>query len=173
MLQILTNRLTPPAMLRLIMTTLAAAAFGTAVNADIYKHVDEEGNVSYSDVSAGIEVESVEVDESTNVFDPNDSALDVESDFMQQRLEDKREREKQAQLLSAWRKELKEAQRELKSALAAQSQGVMAEEGDFIGSANGGARPSASYFQKLKDLDKRVDKARDGLKKVKKSKPSF
>ncbi len=147
---------------------------GSAGAESIYKHVDEDGNVSFSDVTPGGSASEVElIEQNANIFDAEDSSIAEDSDFLQQRLEKKKELKEQAGKTNAWKTDLKAAQLELKLALQAQSNGVVAEEGDFIGSANGGARPSASYFKKLQELDERVDKARDRLTEVKKAKPRF
>ena len=155
-----------------IAAGLLVAIAPAAVQADIYKHVDAEGNVSYSDVATVSDRETVNIDDTgANVYRSDEGEQDGGSDFLQQRLEKKKEQEARAKKLEAWRKELRAAQQELKVALAAQAKGVIAEEGDFIGSANGGARPSASYFQKLKNLDSQVEKARRKVADIKKTRP--
>lgn len=142
--------------------------------AEIYKHTDANGNVSFSDTPQGksSEVVSIDADSKTsNVMDTSQEHSGDAQAFLERRQQKREAEATRARAIALWRKELKAAQQELRLAKQAKSAGVIAEEGDFIGSAGGGARPSPQYFQKLEDLDTRVASAEKRLTTVRYAKP--
>ncbi len=159
----------------IVAGTLLAACTSFA---EIYKHVDKNGNVTYSDVKPSSKneksVTTVAPDENTvNVFGSDEQAENqrASEDFFEKKQKLREKEASKAQALARWRKQLKAAQLELKMAKRARSEGVVAEEGDFVGVAGGGARPSASYFNKLEQLDANVVIAEQKLATIRHQKP--
>ena len=152
-------------------------ASGTSF-AEIYKHLDDDGNISYSDIKPSNTNEKaitkVAPDEANvNVFDSAEQSENQQAseDFFEKRQKIREEEANKAKALARWRKQLKAARLELKLAKQAKAAGVIAEEGDFVGSAGGGARPSANYFKKLEQLDANVLNAEEKLATVRHQKP--
>ena len=144
--------------------------------AEIFKHVDAAGNVTYSDVppvgNQADNVESIKAeDAAVNVFKPEVDESEASKAYKARKESARQEASAKAKMLAEWNKELKAAKRELSAAKKALSAGVVATEGDFVGSSNGGARPSASYFKKFEALETRVADAEKQLALVKRSKP--
>lgn len=150
----------------------------TAANAEIYKHVDKHGVVSYSDVkpahASDKSVSAITPSETaSNVFDSAEQSENqrASEDFFEKRQQVREEQAEKATALARWRKQLKAAQLELKLAKRAKNEGVIAGEGDFVGSVLGGARPSSSYFKKLEKLNANVVIAEQKLATVRHQKP--
>lgn len=146
------------------------------VIAEIFKHVDANGNVTYSDVppvdGQSKSVESIQAeDASVNVFKSQVDESEASEAFKTRRENARQEASARAKSLAAWNKELKAAKRELSAAKKALSVGVIATEGDFVGGSNGGARPSASYYKKFEALEARVADAEKQLALVKRARP--
>lgn len=147
-------------------------------NAEIYKHVDKHGVVSYSDIkpshASDKSVSEITPSETaSNVFDSAEQSENQQAseDFFEKRQQIREEQAEKAAALTRWRKQLKAAQLELKLAKRAKSEGVIAGEGDFVGSALGGARPSSSYFRKLEKLNANVVIAEQKLATIRHQKP--
>lgn len=165
------------ALLLLSLTTLPSTA-------EVYRVTDQDGNVEFTDqptpAAPADNVQAVEIDDANSSLSP-EAIEENQSEWLKKALE---EREKKAQAegqaaqnetpkdeLDAWKAELKAAKQALKEAKKAQKEGITASEGDFIGKAGGGVRPSEQYFKKLEALDQNVLDAKERLKQIKKSRP--
>jgi len=162
----------------LLTTSFACCVLSFTVNAEIYKHIDEQGHISYSDSkplhATESSLEKLSDDKHTaNIFDSSEQSKNMQASeaFFEKRLRQKEEQAKKAKAMTNWRKQLRAAQLELKLAKQAKKDGVVAEEGDFIARVGGGARPSANYFKKLEQLDANVVIAKQKLATIQHQKP--
>lgn len=150
--------------------------------AEIYRIIDEDGNVSFTDKpppSRADEAEPVDIDPNAQNSSMSSDAIEQnQPDWLKEALE-KREAEAAARQkaqpgaseMKEWRASLKSAKQRLREAESRQKQGLIATEGDFIGKAGGGVRPSQQYFEKLRKLDQDVVDAKDHLEAVRRAKP--
>ncbi len=175
---------TPARLLLASMATCLALSSNLAL-ADIYRVVDKDGNVTFTDqppengnaenIQGRID-EAVErnTTQSLKTQRENDPAWvkDAREEREKKAREDKKaEAEAFAAEKKAWQQKLEQAKNNLKEAKAAQKKGEEVIEGDFIGKAGGGARPSEQYYARQLMLEERVIQAEKALKEVKKSKP--
>ena len=72
-----------------------------------------------------------------------------------------------------WREQLKAARAAVKAAEIALEVGKEPGEGDFVGNAGGGARPSSDYLMRLETLEKDLADAKRDLRRIKQSKPGY
>jgi hypothetical protein len=140
--------------------------------AQIYKTVDKDGNVIFSDQPVDKDKsEVIEPDTSTNTIESEHSKEVSKSGWLQ-KLDARREAEKQA--YDEWYKEYAAARKELRKAEKALRNGKDPKEGDYVGFKTGrgtGVRPSDDYLKRVKRLEADVRVARRELKTVLKRKP--
>ena len=157
-------------------------------NAEIYRVIDADGNISFTDQppanldqrSNEFSSERITIDEkSKNTSLAPKAVNDNHPEWLREAQEKRKTNEQQQKAnrptkneIKAWKKTLLAAQQQLSQAKRALEQGVIASEGDFVGRAGGGGRPSAQYFEKLRMLEQNVTDAEKHLAAVKHTKPS-
>jgi len=166
------------------LATLWLTVGSIAAHAEIYRVVDKDGKVSYTDqppkngdaeniqhqVEEAVQRNSAQSLETQRENDP-DWVKKAREEREKQKVEQEKQQDDYATRRSAWKEALKQAKQNLKAAKLAQEQGKEAIEGDFIGKAGGGARPSEQYFNRQKMLAENVASAEKALKQVRKEKP--
>lgn len=173
----------------LLLTASLSIAISATVQAETYRIVDEQGRVTYTDKpptndSSDTNTSSVEKlpdnTENQNITPSLDTLAEDHPEWLkevheQRAAEAKAAREaKQLELSEQrkeWREQLKAARAAVKSAEIALEVGKELGEGDFVGNAGGGARPSSDYLMRLETLEKDLADAKRDLRRIKKSKP--
>ena len=152
--------------------------FASASNAQVYRVVDEQGNVTYTDQPApgSEQIEEVAPADEANVVDSPETVEQRTPDWIKANREERAEarqaaQEAYAEKLAQWRAQVDAAEATLAEAKAELVEGRELREGDYVGNAGGGARPSADYLQRIKMLELQVEEARDALRAVRRDKP--
>lgn len=174
---------------RVIAACLAVALlYSSPSSADIYRVIDAKGNISFTDQppanldqrSGEFSSESITVDEKSKNTSLAPEAVDDNHPEWLREAQEKRQAQEQQQKanrptkneINAWNQSLLAARQQLSQAKRALEQGVIASEGDFVGRAGGGGRPSEQYFEKLRALEQNVTDAETHLAAIKRAKPS-
>lgn len=161
----------------LIVLLLATIAGIPAGNAEMYKVVDAEGNVSFTDTppssKAQQDVETVKQLE-TNSMPSKTYKGELQEQF------EKRTTERQAQRKEAWDaydQKIKDAVAALKRAREALEKGKEIQDGDRMGIVSQGkqtgSRLSEQYLERIETLEQEVAKAKKNLRAVKKQRPTL
>ncbi len=129
----------------------------------VYKSVDEKGNVSYSEnPPAKNKAGKVQSTEELTI-DPNQNVMPAQPPLnlppLQTQQHDGGSSGADVDDIASARAALEEAEARFKAGSAAQP-------GDFIGRAGGGVGPSQQRLQRLQELQREVDAARERLKQV-------
>lgn len=156
-------------------------------SAAIYRVIDADGNISFTDRppvkldqrSDEFSSESITIDEkSKNTSLAPEVIEDNHPEWLRQAQEKRKAAEQQQKAnrptkneIKAWKQSLLAARQQLNQAKKALEQGVIASEGDFVGRAGGGGRPSEQYFEKLRALEQKVTDAEKHLAAIKRTKP--
>ena len=166
--------------------TLAIVAFTlmAAANAEVYRVVDAEGKITYTDnppENSHDLVEKVpETDPQQNITPTPESLLENQPEWLKEAQEKRaqatknKNRDKQIQYQQNkkdWQRSLKTAKANVKKAQLMLDIGSEPTEGDFVGNAGGGARPSSDYLKRLTLLEKNLADAKRHLLQVQRSKP--
>ena len=160
--------------LMLAGTMLIAAS---AANAQVYRIVDDEGNVTYTDTPPpGSTSEEVAPAEEANIVDSPETVEQRTPDWIKAKREERANaheeaREAHAEKMQRWREQVDAAEQALAKAEDELAEGRALREGDYVGNAGGGARPSADYLQRVQMLEQEVDAAREALKEARRDKP--
>lgn len=177
------NRL---ALLSMLFLFGLALLFTQTTQAEIYRVVDEDGNVSYTDQprpDEASEASSVEVDDDSNVSDSPKTIQDKEPAWVREAREERErnarkdddEEEEELDDYEQWKLDVKEARKAVREAKQNLEEGREPGEGDYVGyrSASGGsgARPSSEYLERVENLEKNVQQAERKLKKLLRNKP--
>ena len=171
-----------------LFIALCATVLGFAPTftlADIYRVVDENGNVTFTDqppenseaeniqqrIDEAVERNTAPSLETQRANDPN-WVKEVRDERQKKAEEEKNARAKAyAEEREKWEKAMEQAKRELEQAKQARKDGKEIKEGDYVGNASGGARPSEEYLQRQEKLEQDVISAKNALKALKKSRP--
>jgi hypothetical protein len=132
----------------------------------LYKTVDEQGKVTYSDEPpAGVtDAQEIEVkDDDMNVL----PSTHVQDQIEQQQRADKQAENRRAADNQDWQRRYEQAQADLAEAEKALKSAQEIQEGDTVGSAYGGARPNAEWIERLEQAETDVELRRVELDKVK------
>jgi len=166
--------------------TLAIVAFTlmAAANAEVYRVVDAEGKITFTDnppENSHDLVEKVpETDPQQNITPTPESLLENQPEWLKEAQEKRaqatknKNRDKQIQYQQNkkdWQRSLKTAKANVKKAQLMLDIGSEPTEGDFVGNAGGGARPSSDYLKRLTLLEKNLADAKRHLLQVQRSKP--
>lgn len=157
----------------------------TPAMAEIYRVVDDAGNVSYTDTPPPKNqaiVDEVPVDERPNIIDSSEEVAERNPEWVKEAERKRKDAEREARTESGdkalqksrmelWKDELKAAKEAVKMAERDLEEGSEAGEGDFIGKVGGGARPSSAYIQRVEFLEQALIEAKKNLKAVKARKP--
>ena len=159
------------------LLAIVAMALAPAASAQVYRIVDDEGNVTYTDTPpAGVESEEVAPADEANIVDSPDTVEERTPDWIKANREERAEaeeaaREAHAEKLDRWRDQVDAAEDALAKAEDELAEGRELREGDYVGNAGGGARPSADYLQRVRMLEQQVEDAREALKSIRRDKP--
>ena len=132
----------------------------------LYKTVDEQGRVTYSDEppAGATDVQEIEVkDGDMNVL----PSAGVQEQIEQQQRADQQANNRRRADNQDWQQRYEKAQADLIAAEKALESAQEIQEGDTVGSAFGGARPNAEWLERLERAESDVGLRRDELDKVK------
>lgn len=145
---------------------LLLISFGAFAATTLYKSVDEQGNISYSDAPPGDakDVEEIDIkDGDLNVL----PSKDVQDQIEQQQQQDKQAADRQRADNQDWQQRYEKAQAELTESQQTLESAREIQEGDTVGSAYGGARPNADWIERLERAEADVVDKQQHLDKVK------
>ena len=166
--------------------TLAVVIFSlmAAANAEVYRVVDADGKITFTDnppENTHDLIEKVpETDPQQNITPSPESLIEKQPEWLKEAQEKRaqatknNERDQQIQNQQDkkdWQRSLKAAKANVKEAQLMLEIGSEPTEGDFVGNAGGGARPSSDYLKRLTFLEKNLADAKRHLLKVQRSKP--
>jgi len=147
-----------------------------AISAPMYKVVDKDGNVSYTDTPPSGKTSDV----STPIEGKPLNVLEGSTDQNYQQSFERHASERQQQRDSAWQAyetAVQQAEQKLTAARKALEQGKVAGDGDFIGVFGSGhqtgVRPSDDYLARKQALKQAVTDAEAELNAIKKNKPQL
>ncbi len=171
--------LSTPSVIALMGATLILLSL--PLFAEVYRVVGPDGKITYTDQpSTTNEATTIEAlpenDPSQNVVLSPKTVLESNPDWIK---DAKEERTKKADAQQAknkdqynsWKDKIKAAKNAINQAANELEKGKEIVDGDFVGMTKGGARPSAEYLSRVRQLQKALTKAELNLKHVKKSKP--
>ena len=144
----------------LLMSSAAVAA------TTLYKSVDEQGNISYSDAPPGDarEVEEIDIKQGDMNVLPSE---DVQQQIDQQKQSDKQAADRQRADNKDWQQRYEQAEAELSAAQQTLESAREINEGDTVGSAFGGARPNADWIERLERAEAYVVDKQQQLDQIK------
>jgi len=165
--------------LAIMVFTLMASA-----SAEVYRVVDADGKITFTDhppenTDSLIEAVS-DTDPQQNITPTPESLIENQPEWLKEAQEKRAQetknnnRDKQIQNQQDkknWKRSLKAAKANLKEAELLLEIGKEPSEGDYVGNAGGGARPSSDYLKRLTLLEKNLADAKRHLIKVQRSKP--
>lgn len=151
-------------MKRLSMLFLLASCAAVA-QTTLYKSVDAQGNVTFSDTPPvdGAAADPIEISDTPANVLPSENIQEAMEE--QQQADQRAAREQQAarqdwnQRYATAKAELEEAEKNLASA-------QQIKEGDTVGSAFGGARPNQKWIENLEQAERDVEEKQAALDKV-------
>jgi len=140
----------------------------------LYKVVDEEGRVTYTDKppeeSDKAEVTEIPVNPNQNLIkSPSGKSAEQPNKELNQRVAEEKDKDQLAR--EEYEAKLTEAQKALKDAEQALEDGQAAQKGDWLGKKFGGTRPSPQRLERIERLENDIAKAKKHLQSVKKSRP--
>lgn len=145
----------------LLLLSLSALA-GTT----LYKSVDKQGNVTFSDAppADGSSAQQVEISsDNANVL-PSE---DVQEQIQQQQQADKQAADRESVARQDWQARYEKAQADLELAQRTLKDAKEIQEGDTVGSAFGGARPNAEWIERLEQAETDVELRQRELDSIK------
>ena len=166
-----------------IIAFMLTTMLTTTVNAEIYRVVDADGKVTFTDqppANSNDLIETVaDTDPQQNITPSPESLAEKHPEWLKEAQEKRAQAEKhkqrvqqsQQQSRQEWKRELNAAKANVKEAELMLEIGREPTEGDFVGNAGGGARPSSDYLKRLSFLEKNLADANRQLLKVQRSKP--
>ena len=165
--------------LAIMAFTLMASA-----SAEVYRVVDADGKITFTDhppENTNSLIEAVpDADPQQNITPTPESLIENQPEWLKEAQEKRAQetknnnRDKQIQNQQDkknWKRSLKAAKANLKEAELLLEIGKEPSEGDYVGNAGGGARPSSDYLKRLTLLEKNLADAKRHLIKVQRSKP--
>ena len=166
------------------LVAMMVLAVTAATSADVYRIVDADGNVTFTDQPPANSSDSIETvadtDPQQNVTPSPKSLAENQPEWLKEAQEKRdqaaKTQHREQQLQQQQKK--KDWKRALKAAKAAVSEAELVLEigrepgyGDFVGNAGGGARPSSDYLNRLNLIEKNYADAKRHLLKIQRSKP--
>ncbi len=151
----------------LLCSALVLSLCGGASAETVYRHVDAEGNVTYTSTppATGEKAEVIEVDTQSNVLSsertPELERLEEEE---RQRYWQRQQDTQREQVSRESEREAAEAR--LRRAREAREAGQALRPGDLMGRKDGGTRPSQQRTERLQRLDAEVKAAEEELERV-------
>lgn len=168
------------------LVLLISNTFVATLNAEVYKVIDSNGKVIYTDKPPqNIPEEQVEQLEAIKKDDANiiaspETVAGNDPEWIREQRKLREQQAEEAQLnqlekkneqIKQWKEDYIAAKVALKEAKQAQKEGVEIADGDYVGNAGGGARPSSSYLQRVAGLKADLLNAKKELKRLKRNKP--
>ena len=130
----------------------------------VYRRVDAQGNVSFSEeppAEGEQGVEAIDVNPNQNVLSPEQfRELPLTADEAMQRQRVKKVERDAANKIDP----VVKAQEALDEARQALAEGEVVQQGDFMGKAGGGVRPSSQRLERIERLQKQVKDAEAALR---------
>ncbi|MEH6549516.1 MAG: DUF4124 domain-containing protein [Pseudomonadales bacterium] len=151
--------------MRLFIVVFILLAGPVCLADQIYRSVDADGRVTYSDKPPVDAVESTVLDmpaTEENVL----SASEVEGDVKQWEIERDRAASQRENKRAELNIEIERAEQRLEDANLELENGSEPGEGDFIGNAGTGARPSPDYLARVERLEAAQEEAGDLLEEL-------
>lgn len=156
--------------IRPLVIIVCALSSSVAAAQTVYRHVDEQGNVSYSDQApvddaSRAATTEIEVDTGANVIsgehvDANRAytqKMNKERDADDAAMQQQRDSRKAA---------ITRAEQSLASAQEAYDQRAEVRPGDFVGKAGGGTRPSQQRTDRIQRLEAELQQAKTALEQA-------
>jgi multidrug resistance efflux pump len=132
--------------------------------ADVYRTVDDEGNVTYTDtpVKAGNKIEKIEIQPGPSA----ESRLDTEKRNAAIRKAMEEARSKRLEKETSKQDRLSKARKELEAAEADLKRTKQIGDDDRQSLSGGRSRITPAYFERVKEAEKKVEEARKNLKET-------
>lgn len=150
--------------MRLILGfTVLLAVSSAFAETTLYRWVDAQGNVHYSDTTPpkGVAAEKI------TVQDKNINTLPADKRQVQEmQAEQRRQQMYQSRALDDWQRRYKAAQQELQAAREQLKQAQKIGEGDTVGSFMGGARPTEAWNNRLEAAKKNLQEKQQAVDKL-------
>lgn len=144
-----------------VVAAALCAAGGLAAQT-VYKSVDEKGNVIYSENPPAKSKDGKIKSTKELTIDPNQNVMPAQPPLNLPPLQPEQAAEGAAPPVDA----IAKARAALEEAEASLKAGSEAQPGDFVGRAGGGVGPSPQRLQRLQELQRAVEEARDQLKQA-------
>lgn len=150
-------------LLPLLLIVLGSGATATT----LYKSVDAQGKVTYSDApprdGKGKAQEITIEEERTNTM----PSTDLQEQMRQQQNADEASKNRQIVADQDWQRRHDRAQDDLAQAKRNLESAKQVQEGDTVGSAYGGARPNAQWIERLEQAEADVEARQRELNQIK------
>jgi hypothetical protein len=161
---------------QIIATSLLALCVSSGQAADtVYKSVDKDGNVTYSQKPAkGHETltQELPINPDQNII-PSEKTHEIKSLEKTQKQRSEQEGATSADADQSRKEKVARAQAAVEQAEADLEAGQMARPGDFIRNINGGMRPTLERLNRINALQEAVDAAKENLERVKYDRNSY
>jgi len=136
----------------------------------VYKSVDKDGNVTYSQkppVTKGekARTQEVPIDPNQNVI-PSEKPSQIEALEAAQKSRSAQENSDATNEELSRREKIANAESAVQQAEAALAAGQQTQPGDFIGKAGGGVRPTQQRSERINSLQQAVDEAKANLERA-------
>ena len=167
-----------------ILQLLILLTITTAAHAEIYRVIDADGKVTFTDQPPANSDDLIETipdtDPKQNITPSPASLAENQPEWLKEAQEKRaqaaknQQREQHSQQQKNrqdWKRALKAAKADVKEAELMLEIGREPTHGDFVGNAGGGARPSSAFLKRLTLLEKNLADANRRLLKVQRSKP--
>jgi hypothetical protein len=148
----------------LMISALAGAGTTLYAGVTLYKSVDQDGHVTFSDApTAGQSVESIEL--------PSDNANVLASDSAQALIKEQGKADRQSETSrktaeASWSDRYQQAQRDVEQAELELEEAQTIQEGDIVGNALGGARPNPAWVERLERAEADLALKHEALSQV-------
>jgi len=165
------------------LIAVIASTYTPILSAEVYKVIDDNGKVTYTDKpphnTPKEQIEAVEKNDE-NIIPSLETVAENDPEWIREQRQLREQQAQKAELdqlqkkneqIKQWKTDYAGAKAALKKAKRAFKEGNAIADGDYVGNAGGGARPSSSYLQRVASLEADLLKAQKGLKKLKKNKP--
>jgi hypothetical protein len=166
-----------------LLVLITSIYMSAAISAEVYKIIDDNGDITYTDKpphnSSEKQVETVgnsgpNIMPSPETVAENDPEWVREQHMLREKQASKDRLEQQQKtndLIKQWQQNYASAKVSLKKTKQALAEGKEIGDGDYVGNAGGGARPSNNYLERVAGLKADLLKAEKELKRLKHNKP--
>lgn len=155
---------------------LAVCCSGALLADTVYKSVDKDGNVTYSQKpprdGEKARTKELPIDPNQNVV-PSDKSAETQALEAQHKARAGSSQGEAAAENQGRREKIAQAEAALQQAEAALAAGQSTQPGDFMGRAGGGVRPTQQREERINSLQEAVDAARANLERAKYDRDSY